>query len=113
MEDLKIGRNSQTSQTDLTLSTVSMLAISPDPYRISLIFCAPSAGVAHFSLGGTALTGFGIPIPANADPVELNLAEHGALVTRGWSVVASAGNPTLSIFATSYPYGDKLPLPPK
>jgi hypothetical protein len=112
-EDIKIGRNTTSSQYNLTLSTNSQQAVPADPFRTALLISNPTSGNAYLSLFPVAVAGFGWRLASGIAPLLLTLAEHGTMVRAEWQIVADAGTPTISIFCTSYPFGSDQPVAPK
>lgn len=113
MEDLKIGRNTQSAQIDVTLSTASQQILGPDPNRVAIIFGVPDSSRAYFSSNSPAVVGFGIPQDTAGHPFAITLAEHGEMVRKAWHVIALAGTPLISVFPSSYAFGEAIPNAPK
>lgn len=100
MEDVRIGRESFSRQSDLVVGNTSRSLVSASPGRIALLICPPSAGSITVSLDQTAVLGNGITLASTSSPVRLNIQHDGALLTRPMWVIADAGNRRLSIIET-------------
>jgi len=97
LDDIRIGRNTISGETVLTLSTTSSRPISDAPTRVGLIFHPPSSGVVTISMAPTAVAGQGIQLTPASPPLIFRTQSDGDLAQRGWSMVADAGAPTMMV----------------
>lgn len=57
-----------------------------------MILFAPRAGTITYSTRNPAVAGAGIVIQQGTHVVQLNIKDHGSLVTDAWFVIADAAN---------------------
>ena len=98
MEDVQIGRATQTFRTKNTLSAASSKILSNNPQRFTVHFTPPSSGIAYIMPGIPAVSGQGYTLAAGDPPLRLLVQHDGQQVTGEWYAISDASAPTLWVF---------------
>ena len=100
MEDVRIGRDTQSIQMQFTSALTSSPVIAADENRVTLILPGPLANVITYSINDPAVSGQGIRLGAQSPSIILNIWDHGDLVRRAWTCIHTVAGETLSVLAT-------------
>lgn len=101
MEDVKLGREMQSSITYVQVSTNSIQLVPGDDKRTSLIFSSkPSfSAVSEVTIcvDPPAVADNGLMLSGYNHPIMLNLKDHGDLVTKAWYGISSLGTVPVAV----------------
>ena len=97
MEDVRIGRKTDSRLGSLTLTGGVQNLVQHDPNRVSLTLFAPATGVCYLRTDDAITTTNAIAHVAGMNPIILTVQEHGQIVTRAWFVAGTT-------IGTVYPY---------
>jgi hypothetical protein len=100
MEDVRIGRRAAFTEADVAVGVVSVQLIVAAPNRYSLVLGAPLVGTFTFSTNTPAVSGVGLQLTAGQPPINLNVRDHGQMVTQGWYAICSGAGQTCFVGST-------------
>lgn len=100
MEDVRLGRDTLVTIYETTINNTTVTQVCPyDPNRVSLIIGSVNSGVrVSPDPNMTNLKGVGC---ADASRLELNIKDHGALVTRQWFGQMTSGSAVVVCYGAS------------
>ena len=88
------------SQSAVAVSNASSTALVPAaPSRVALIVSAPSVAASRItiSMASTAVLDAGIDVFVGTLPLILTLEDHGDIVQRAWTSIASAAGVSVGV----------------
>lgn len=91
MEDVRLNRKTSSANSDAATTVASALAIPQNEKRTALVISNTGANPVYLSLVSPAADSKGIKLPANGDPLVLDLFHHGRMVTSSWYAISPAG----------------------
>lgn len=91
-EDVKIAKTIEPITKTLGLTTSAQKILEPNDKRRTLILNSTGSGVVTYAPANSVTANEGIRLAGSANPVILTLKDHGQIVTKGWSVIHSAGS---------------------
>lgn len=110
MEDVLLGRETQTVRTKSVLSTASARILPGNPQRFGLRIPPPSSGVVWVFPGAANTFGQGYSLKAGDRELTMTIGRDGQQITGEWWAIADAGAPVLWTFEEWLRRGtDKLP----
>jgi hypothetical protein len=98
MEDVLIGRDTNSGDRIVVVSTTATMLLEASMFRYCVIISPPLAG--QVSIGfdpNHVVSGGGIILPSGADPLVLTIQEHGDIVRRAIYAAVDAGTRNVSI----------------
>jgi hypothetical protein len=98
MEDVRIGRDSGSTQQIVEMTTTPRPIVEVDQFRTTLIISAPSAGILTLSFLPTVTANNGIRLNTTDPPLILTLQKHGSIVTRMIYGIMSAGTINIGVW---------------
>jgi hypothetical protein len=94
-----MGYATNVGENIVPLNAVNAVAlVGGDNKRTLLIISAPSSGTAFLSTSTAAAINSGMAIAAGDRPIVMIIQTHGQLVQKGWSAIASAGTPNMTVY---------------
>ena len=102
MEDVRLARNTITTQTRVTLVAATDTLLVParlDRYSLMLQFSNATAICVYPAPYGVSSTGVTLPALTETTII-VDLQHHGDLVTQPWRALAPVGTPTILITET-------------
>ncbi len=110
MEDIRLGRETITRITNVTMGTADAILIGNEPRRKSLIICQPSNGSVQLLPRSTASGTVGFDLAPGMAPIILTVEHHGSLVTDEWHGLADAGAPIVTFIESLLIHGTEKQL---
>jgi hypothetical protein len=101
MEDIRIARETKSTQDERTVNTTSGLLVPQDRNRYSLVISAPATNTVTLSFRNPATLLAGIQLKSTDSPLTLTLEKHGEIVTRAIYGIVAAGSEPLGIWTSS------------
>ena len=84
--------NTSSVQSTVSVDTSSGSLVDVSPKRVAIIISAPPTNAVTISLEGTAVAGQGIVLYPTNEPLVLTKAQHGDIVNRAWTTIASTAD---------------------
>lgn len=103
IEDVRLGRASLFSETDVAVGVVSVQAIAAAPTRFSLLLGPPLVGTVTYSTGNPAVSGVGLNLSAGQPPIRLNVKDDGMCVAMAWFAICSGAGQTVFVGSALLP----------
>lgn len=90
MEDVRLGRKIGVSEDNINVLNASLLVVQDSPKRVLLIFYPPLAGTINITIRSPAVATAGFQLLPTSHPLELNIKDHGQLVSKAWYAISDA-----------------------
>lgn len=102
MQDYAMARGTSGNIQSKSIGNVAFTElIRENESRSALVISPPATGHIQITINPGDATTTGIRLFSGAEPLSLTLAEHGAIVTKGFSAIHSAGTEVISVMETN------------
>jgi len=88
LEDIRLGRKIQYSQTIINVGAASIRIVEDDPKRVSLSIYPNRVQTYTLSTSEPVVYDSGIPLGPSFHPIHLNIKDDGQAVIKAWFAIA-------------------------
>lgn len=95
MEDIRLGRQMGSSETNPICGATSTVLLPPDPDRVAVTIYPPTSGTVTISTADPVVATVGIILAPGDHPIHYGIKDDGKIVTKGFYGIHSVGGVTI------------------